>query len=499
MPPPSCRLSCGGDRGQLFSVYFFLERFLGFRFLARDCTVAPPHDTLRIPEIDYAYAPPFLYREILGYDASDGDFAARQKLSGGNMGRILRTAGRSPNPAIKGLLFYPFVHSAAYFIPPQKYFAAHPEYFGLVNGKRIGETISGQLCYTNPDVLKITIDETLRLLAKHPEITSVDVSQNDSWPDRSGACECERCAAVVKEEGAQQGPILRFVNAVADAVAKAYPGRFVDTLAYSYSVSTPKVTKPRDNVIIRLCHYACYFHGIEGEELGAEFRQAVADWRRVAKNVFVWHYGVNFWSYLAPNPNLDALAKDMRYYHRQGINGVMLQGDIQSPGGELAELRQYLAAQLLWDPTLDPMAVREDFCRGYYGPAAPEALSFLDLMDRFGRETKLHIPMNGWKPEEVTPPDFVARGLVLLNRAYALAVDDVHRSRVDKLLLPLWYMQLSWPDKYGLSKAEGRALTARVRAVMERTAIDTISEGPPNAAEFIKKMEAAYGRPAGDR
>ncbi len=481
----------GGDRGLLYSVYIFLERYLGFRFLARDCTIAPRRSTLRIPPIDYSYSPPFIYREMLGHDASYGDFAARQKLNGGNMSQVLPRTGEAQKDVLRGVLFYPFVHSAAYFIPPEKYFADHPEYFGLVNGKRIGETISGQLCYSNPDVLKITIDETLKLIQEHPEITSVDISQNDSWPDRSGACECEKCSAIVKEEGAQHGPILRFVNAVADAVAAKYPGRTVDTLAYSYALATPKVTKPRDNVIIRLCHFACYFHGIEGEELGGEFRQAVVDWRTVAKNVFIWHYGVNFWSYMAPNPNLTALAKDLKYYHKQGINGVMLQGDIQSGGGELAELRQYLASQLMWDPTLDPMSIREDFCKGYYGPAAKEALAFLALMDDFGKNTKFHIPMNGWKPEEVTPPDFVARGLAILNKAYKKAGDDVIRNRVDKLLLPLWYMQLSWPDRYGLSNAEGRALTARVKGVMEKNAIDTISEGPPNAADFIRRMEAA--------
>jgi hypothetical protein len=477
-------------------VYVFLERYVGCRFLARDCTVTPKKTTILIPQIDYAYSPPFIYREMLYHDASFWDFAARQKLNGANMNQLLCRPWEAQKDVVKGIMFYPFVHTAAYFIPPQKYFATHPEYFGLVGGKRIGEATSGQPCFTNPDVLKITIDETLRLIKEHPEIASVDISQNDSWPGRSGACECENCAAIVKEEGAQHGPILRFVNAVADAVAKKYPGRFVDTLAYSYAVATPKVTKPRDNVIIRLCHFACYFHGIEGEALGEEYRQAVVDWRKVAKNVFIWHYGVNFWSYIAPNPNLVALAKDMKYYHRNGINGVMLQGDIQSCGGELAEFRQYLVSQLMWDPTLDPMAIRKDFCKGYYGPAADEALQFLALMDDWGTNTKFHIPMNGWRPEEVTPADFVAKGLAVLGRAHDKAGNDVYRNRVDKLLLPLWYMQLSWPEKYGLAKADGHALVARMKTVMEKNHIDTISEGPANAAGFIQQMEATYNAPS---
>jgi hypothetical protein len=480
------------DRGQLYSVYEFLERYLGCRFLARDCTVTPKRTGLALPDIDFSYGPPFIYREALYHDAADWPFAARQRLNGANMAQVLGRPWGAAKTPVQGILIFPFAHSAAYMVPPSRYFAEHPEYFGLVGGKRVSEVISGQLCYTNPDVQRISTAETLKLFEEHPEITSVDISQNDSWPDRSGACECQACAAVVKAEGAQHGPILRLVNAIADSVAEKYPGKFVDTLAYSYTVATPKVTKPRDNVIIRLCHYACYFHGIEGETLGAEFRQAVDDWRRVARNVFIWHYGTNFWSYLAPNPNLTALAKDVEYYHTHGINGMMLQGDIQSSGGELAELRQYLVSQLMWDPARDPQTIRKDFCAGYYGPAANDVLKFLATMDRFAATTRQHIPMNGWRPQDVTPPEFVSNGLAILNRAYDKASDDTLRNRIDKLLLPLWYMQLSWPDRYGLARSEGPRLLARVKSVLRVNDITTISEGPPDADEFIKRMEAAY-------
>ena len=487
----------GGERGQLYSVYVFLERYLGCRFLARDCSVAPKRPELKLPKIDYRYTPPFIYRETLYHDAGQWDFAARQRLNGSNMNQVLGLPWGEIKEIATGILIFPFAHSACYMVPPDKYFADHPEYFGLVNGKRQAAVISGQLCYTNPDVLKICIDETLKLFKDHPEIASVDISQNDSWPDRSGACECEKCTAIVKEEEAQHGPILRFVNAVADAVAEKYPGKYIDTLAYSYAIAAPKFTKPRDNVIIRLCHFACYFHGIEGEELGAEYRKAIEDWRRVAKNVFVWHYGTNFWNYLAPNPNLTALAKDIKYYVSHGINGLMVQGDIQSSGGELAEFRQYLVSQLMWDPTLDPITVRTDFCRGYYGPAADDALEFLGLMDSSARAMTKHIPMNGWKPPDVTTAEFVSNGLSILNRALAKAPDDVIRNRVEKLLLPLWFVQLSWPDLYGLSKEDGRTVLARFRNVAKANSITTISEGPPDLDNFVARMEAMYRKPGG--
>jgi hypothetical protein len=139
------------------------------------------------------------------------------------------------------------------------------------------------------------------------------------------------------------------------------------------------------------------------------------------------------------------------------------------------------------------MKLRREFCSGYYGPVAKDALEFLAMMDEWGRTTKFHIPMNGWRPEEVTPPEFVANGLQVLNKAYGKVKGTVYGERVEKLLLPLWYMQLSWPDRYALG-AEGKALTARTRRVMEKIGFTTISEGPANGEAWLKDMEAKYGK-----
>ncbi|MDO9580350.1 MAG: alpha-glucuronidase family glycosyl hydrolase, partial [Bacteroidales bacterium] len=70
------------DRGQIYSVYVFLERFLGVRFLAWDCTVVPKRRMLTLPSIDYAYSPPFMSREVYYYNALPKQIAARQRLNG---------------------------------------------------------------------------------------------------------------------------------------------------------------------------------------------------------------------------------------------------------------------------------------------------------------------------------------------------------------------------------------------------------------------------------
>lgn len=47
------------------------------------------------------------------------------------------------------------------------------------------------------------------------------------------------------------GSFLRYVNAIAEAVEEEFPGRYIDTFAYRYTRTPPKLTHPRDNVIVR--------------------------------------------------------------------------------------------------------------------------------------------------------------------------------------------------------------------------------------------------------
>ena len=59
--------------------------------------------------------------------------------------------------------------------------------------------------------------------------------------------------------GSDIGPQLRGVNAIADAVGPLYPNVLIDTFAYLNTLPVPAVTKPRPNVIIRICIASCNF------------------------------------------------------------------------------------------------------------------------------------------------------------------------------------------------------------------------------------------------
>lgn len=450
-------------RAVIYSVYVFAERYLDMRFLTADCVVAAKRPSIALPAADYTHSPPFMYRETLYFDSFPEEIALRHRLNG-PMAQLSDEVGGK-------WAFHPYVHSFWQLVPAETYFEEHPEYYSLVNGERTAAHIHGQLCLTNPDVLAIATRQVLQWIDEHPEVPIIDVSQNDG----NGWCECDACTKVAEEEGSQHGPILRFVNAIADVVAEKHPDKWIETLAYAYATKPPALTKPRDNVIIRLCHAGCYFHGFEQCGLGANLTTYLEEWSQQTQRIFIWHYATNFAHYIAPNQNLRGLASDIQYYAAHGVNGLMIQGNYQSHGGELAKLRQYVAAQLMWDPGQDVDQLILDFCNGYYGSVAPRVMTFLSLMDEVAKDPEVHA-FGAWDPVNTVTPAFLAEALAVLEGARRSAGPAV-APRIDELLLPLWYMQLCHPDRYGLDRAEGNALLAAFRAVAEREGITHINEG----------------------
>ena len=133
-----------------------------------------------------------------------------------------------------GLECYWAVHTFYPLMPPEEFFKDHPEYYSLLDGKRTAD--HAQLCLSNPDVLRIITERIKQKMRELPEYLIYDVSQND-W---SNPCQCPHCQAIVDREGSQSGPIIQFVNQVADNVKAEFPDKFIGTLAYSYTRKPPR-------------------------------------------------------------------------------------------------------------------------------------------------------------------------------------------------------------------------------------------------------------------
>lgn len=359
-------LAGGRPRGTLYSVYTFLEDGIGCRWWSSKASTIPQKPTLRVASLDVRFLPPLEYREPFWFDAFDGDWAARNKVNGYRPDLGSKHGGKH--------VYEGFVHTFYQLIPPNKYFDAHPEWFSELDGERKHER--AQLCLTNGEMRRELVSNLKRRLRGNPAATIASVSQND-W---HGNCQCSDCAAVDKEEGSPMGSLLRFVNAVAEDIEPEFPNVAISTLAYQYTRKPPKLSRPRPNVIIRLCSIECSFSKPLTDERNRAFRDDIVGWSRICDRLYIWDYTTNFRHYILPHPNLRVLGPNVRFFVEHGAKGVFEQGAYQSYGAEMAELRAWVLAKLLWNPSLDAETLIDEFLKGYYGQAAPHINAYLKVL-----------------------------------------------------------------------------------------------------------------------
>jgi len=480
----------GRERGTMYGVSTFLEK-LGCRWFTQDVSRIPRRATLTITPLDEVQQPAFEYRLPFMTEARDKSWAARNKVNGGLETGLDASTGGS-------IKYYPFVHSFYTMIPPKQYFAEHPEYFSLIDGKRTFN--HAQLCLTNAGLLRVATETVLGWIKEHPEAEIFSVSQNDC----NGWCECANCQKVVEEEGAISGLLLRFVNALAAQVERRYPGKLIDTLAYQMTEKPPLKARPRPNVRVRLCPIGnCEAHPIETCPHSLYFMRNLQGWAAITHQIYVWHYTTNFSHYLLPFPDFDELAVDTGMYRRHGVVGIFLEDDGEpGGGGHNAELRAYVMAHLLWDPACDVAQHLNEFHEAYYSRAARpmrEYFNFLQRMVRFPpRGEGQHIFIR--RSPAFSSADF-QEARKLFREAEELADGEVIRGRVRKARLSMDCAELLASKRFQAQQGQYApvdlaGLTERFHHFMadaQRLGVKRLHAGQTNEAD--EQQFAAYMKP----
>jgi hypothetical protein len=435
-------------RAPIYAVDLYLEKYCGVRWWTSEAAHYPKLSTLPVKNISLEYAPQFKYRETYYLDGLDPLFKVRSKGNFTSKTRYLLSDLKFVPPEMGGnhrLYFFEgrasAYHSFFEVLPPKKYFAEHPEWYSLVNGKRVEK----QLCLANGEMKSEYIKETLKRLRDDPSADFISVSQND-W---NGYCECEKCKAMMDEDGgAASGPYLRFVNAVAEAVEKEFPQVRLDTFSYQFTRKAPSKTRPRHNVVVRLCDIECDFARPltdPSSDKNAAFSKDIADWQRVAGgNLFIWDYLANFTSYIMLHPNIGVIAPNIRLFAERGVVGVFEQGDVLSSVGSFAALRHYLASHLLWDPADDETRLIDEFIEGYYGKAAAPILKkFISVVEEGPRKTKKFVGCYHTGAPFLNGLDKL-KAAMLMDEAFAVAEKEgaVFAERVRRERLSVDHMML---------------------------------------------------------
>jgi hypothetical protein len=319
---PKLVIAGGRDKGTLYGVVAFLEDCLGCRKYSRDDVPITPHRSrIEIPPLDRTETPFFAYREILMPDAFDDDYADWHRID---------------NQKVRQRDWGLYVHTFKTLVPPEKYFADHPEFFTEQNGLRVPDA---QLCLTNPEVFGLVVAELRDRMRETPQAKYWSVSQNDTF----SPCRCSACRAMDEKFGGPSGTILNFVN----RIAREFPDKIISTLAYQYSRQAPVGIKPEKNVNIMLCTIECNrSRPLAADPGSASFVKDLRDWSRLTDNIILWDYVVQFRNYCDPFPNLRALKPNLEFFKANNIRMMFEQGS-SSSRSEFHELRTYLLAKLL--------------------------------------------------------------------------------------------------------------------------------------------------------
>ncbi|MFA6932388.1 MAG: DUF4838 domain-containing protein, partial [Bacteroidales bacterium] len=255
----------------IYAVVDFLEKEVGIRKFTPDCEIYPQKKTLIIElgkDYPIVYIPENTFRQVRSvYTRENKDF------------RYWLKQHLQEDMFAEGF----FVHTFEKLIPRAKYFETHPEYFSLINGKRMHD----QLCLSNEDVFKIVVERLKAEMKKQPNAKVWSVSQNDNF----SYCSCPECQKINEREEAPSGALIEFVN----KVAREFPDKTISTLAYQYSRKAPKYIKPENNVQIMLCTIEedrnrtieeSSIEALKKNSNAQTFANDIKDWGKITKNIF---------------------------------------------------------------------------------------------------------------------------------------------------------------------------------------------------------------------
>ena len=268
-------------------------------------------------------------------------------------------------------------HSAFDYVSPDLYFESNPEYFAMINGERQAT----QLCYSyfidNEDAFETIATSLWTMMQEKPDAKYWDFSVMDN----NDYCQCEKCASILEKTGSMMGTVLPLVN----KLAQRFTDVKISTLAYLFCKEVPEGIVPLDNVNIVVAPIGTsqnYSLAKGTNYFSSNGKRIIEEWGKVAPNLLVWDYVVNFSNLLMPYPNLGVQQSNLEFYLANNVDGVYHQGNREKEG-ETSSMRSYLLSRQLWDSDIDLESLAAKYVQVAYKEAAKDVAVYMDkISDR---------------------------------------------------------------------------------------------------------------------
>jgi len=367
--------SDGPYRGTTYASYDFLER-LGCRFYfpGEWGEVIPERKTITIPEIDVTSRPDFALREnnLGGWFPST---AEEQKAFADWENKVKYT---------HDTLFYPGVGDGflGYLLPPKEY--NDPTLYAMdKNGshEQPDNFLNGvMLSLVNPKTLELSIQNLKQAFAGNASKSAISriISPNGfgiSPPDGTSydydpkAVEASQNFIYPTLTDKPQDSEEFF--AFAAKLAKAFPDKWVATMAYSGREVPPQGGEIPKNLAVMYAPIAsCVLH--PGNDPACwrrtETISMMRQWCKLTPHVYIYDYNPGFLlGSFVPERDVANFAENAKLYRDMGLKGFQTEG---RKTFMITWISYYMRGKLMWNANADVQALKQDFYTNFFGPEA---------------------------------------------------------------------------------------------------------------------------------
>ena len=364
------------ERGS-FNAVCGLLRSLGVRWYMPGelGEIVPRMNSIALPQIDQTVHPDFPMR-ILNFRPS---VDKRETMMWGFRLGLRRPFGRQA------------AHGMDRMTQNEYYLKNKPEWFALYGGKR--QTESGkrlnQLCYSNDELLQEAV-QFARAQFDHYKMDAVSIMPPDGY---TAICQCEGCSGQDQPERGYRGTLSNhvwdFVNRVAKEVGKTHPRKLISNCAYgSYTDPPTNIEKLEPNVQVIIVGGRRPTRDTDAEQ--DELRALREAWATKTDRPIEFFENYPF---TARNFYLPA------YIPRvlgEGINAtkglsrgedIWLSLDFGENAVGFNHFLVYFTARTYWGgKDTDCVAMFDEYCEKFYGPAAKQMRAFFAYCEDHWRE-----------------------------------------------------------------------------------------------------------------
>lgn len=392
-------------RGVVYGVYDLLE-VMGCRWYyptqdPEDPEIVPRRDPLTIEAVTRSVASPLKYRICNGsawfFDvdlAAAGkelDWAMKNRYNSigwqsesktplASQYERMRNAGLLDALDRRGMFLHGPGHSFDHFLKAGEYMKEHPEWFGMRDGKRVGQSFLGaQFCWSNASARKRFTDNLESFVKACPHIRILCVVPFDG----GACCECPEC-----KKARASNLLMVLMREVIERLEISAPGVQVESIGGYNPVTLPPgevEVHPKQRII--WAHWGRY-HGYGYDDVRYDRKANLETWRMAAPAgiTICQYYSDNFSEPWIMPPFALAIQGDRRYFIERKIDSAYML--MWSPGYWWNHgLNGYLAGRCFYDASIDPFDEIKEYAVDYFGKDAGPLLA--DYYDQWAREIDL--------------------------------------------------------------------------------------------------------------